>query len=507
VVEMGTDIAAIERFVGRYSIGRDSNPLSITGSPHFLRFKVPGGFITSQQFRGVAELATKYGRGKAEITNRQDIQLHWIRAEDSLEIFGVMDELGFTTDMCGQGFSGARYGDARNIVCCPASGIEEEEILDGSSLLKELTNYLIGNPDFQDMPRKFKFSISGCGADCTRAVTNDLAFVAVRKGAEAGWTLLLGGSMGSSLPGPRLAQNSGVFVRKEDAFDVAVATIEIHRDYGNRESKAKARFKWLLQEWGLEKILRLIEEKIGKSLESYSGPVFQSRSGHEGVKPQSQVGYQYVNIPIIGGRLTSSQMVQVAGLSEELGNGELRLTPTQNIILPNVKEIDVVSRKLSEMGLPVEGSKSKWTSMGCSSDYCGKTKSPHAKQITKEVLDHLESQFDRGILDEAEFRIHASGCPHNCCANLIAEIGLAGKLARKGEDREQAYDIILGGGLGSDPGFGRVVEMKVPAAEIKLKIASLLKGYVKNRNPLETLREFCNRQSVDDLKRYLGIYR
>lgn len=504
---MGTDIAAIERFVGRYSIGRDSNPLNITGSPHFLRFKVPGGFITSQQFRGVAELATKYGRGKAEITNRQDIQLHWVRAEDSLDIFGVMDELGFTTDMCGQGFSGARYGDARNIVCCPTSGIEEEEILDGYPLMQRLSNFLIGNPDFQDMPRKFKFSISGCGADCTRAVTNDLALVAVKKGAEAGFTLLVGGSMGSSLPGPRLAQNSGVFVRKEDAFDVAVATIEIHRDYGNRESKAKARFKWLLQEWGLEKLLRLIEEKLGKSLESYSGPIFQRRNCHEGVQPQSQVGYHYVNIPIIDGRLTSNQMVQVAGLSEEYGNGELRLTPTQNIILPNVKAIDEVSRKLSEIGFPVEGSKPKWTSMGCSSDYCGKTKSPHAKQITKEILDHLESQFDRSILDEAEVSIHASGCPHNCCANLIAEIGLAGRLVRKGEDREQTYDIILGGGFGSDPGFGRVVEEKVPAAKIMLRIASLLREYVKNRNPSETLREFCNRQSVHDLKRHLNTHR
>ena len=132
--DMSIDSVDIERFVGRYSLGRDSNPLNITGSPHFLRFKVPGGFITSQQLQSVAELAKKYSRGKAEITNRQDIQLHWIRAEDSLDIFTVMDEIGFTTDMCGQGFGGARYGDARNIVCCPASGIEEEEILPATQI-------------------------------------------------------------------------------------------------------------------------------------------------------------------------------------------------------------------------------------------------------------------------------------------------------------------------------------------------------------------------------------
>jgi len=158
----------IERFLGRYSIGRDSNPLDITGSLHFLRVKVPGGPTTSEQFRRLAELAAEYGKGQAEITDRQDIQLHWIKAEDTLDLFSVMNKLGFTTDKCGQGFGGARYGDVRNIVCCPASGIEKHEILNGHHLVKELTKFLAGNPDFLDLPRKFKVSMSECGSDCTR---------------------------------------------------------------------------------------------------------------------------------------------------------------------------------------------------------------------------------------------------------------------------------------------------------------------------------------------------
>jgi len=226
-----------------------------------------------------------YGKGWAEISDRQDIQLHWIRSEDALHIFSVMDELGFTTDMCGQSFSGARYGDARNIVFCPVSGVEKDEVLNGYPLMKKLSDLFIGNPDFLDMPRKFKFSISGCGSDCTRAEINDLALVAVRKQGEVGFTLLAGGSIGVSLPGPRLAKPLGVFVRPEEAFDVAVATIEIHRDYGNRESKAKARFKWLLDDWGFKKFLNVLEGKLGKTLESYDGPVFLKHSGHEGVQP------------------------------------------------------------------------------------------------------------------------------------------------------------------------------------------------------------------------------
>ncbi len=496
--------ADLERFIGRYSIGRDSNPLNPTESLHFLRIKVPGGFITSKQLRRVADLAKTYGRGYAEISDRQDIQLHWIKSEDALQIFSIMDELGFTTDMCGQSFSGARYGDARNIVLCPVSGVEKDEVLNGYSLMKKLSDLFIGNPDFMDMPRKFKFSISGCGSDCTRAEINDLALVAVRKQGEVGFTLLAGGSIGASLPGPRLAKSLGVFVRPEEAFDVAVATIEIHRDYGNRESKAKARFKWLLENWGFEKFLSLLEEKLGKHLESYDGPVFMKQSGHEGVQPQSQEGYYYVNIPLMGGRLSSDEMVSLANLSDEYGSGELRLTAIQNIIIPNVKEKDVLLKRLEEMGFSLNGSKLRWVSMGCASDFCGKTKSPHAKETFKEIVGHLEKQFGNELLNEAGFRIHVSGCPNNCCANSIAEIGLAAKLVRENDERAQCYDILLGGGFGQKPFLGRVVEMKVPANRLKQKVEFLLRNYLKKRKHAESLREFCNRHSVEKLKSYLN---
>jgi len=497
----------IERFVGRYSIGRDSNPFDITGSLHFLRVKVPGGFMTSEQFRGVAELSAKYSRGQAEVTNRQDIQLHWIKAEDTLDIFAFMDELGFTTDMCGQGFSGARYGDARNIVCCPASGIEKGEILNAYPLMKELTNFFVGNPDFLDMPRKFKFSISGCGADCTRAETNDLSLVAVKKGEELGFTLLVGGSVGSSLPGPRLAKTTGVFVKSKDAFDVAVATIEVHRDYGNRESKAKARFKWLIDNWGIEKFLAVLEEKLGKTLERYDGPVFIRNGDHEGVQSQSQKGYYYVNIPLSGGRLTSHDMVRIVDLAEKYGSGELRLTPTQGIIIPNVVETDALVRHLEEMNFLFNSSRLRWTSMACSSDFCGKTRSLHSKELLKEIVENLEKKFDKKVLDEAKFRIHISGCQNNCCANMIAEIGLGGKLVRESDQTKQTFDIFLGGGFGLKPRFGRLIEEKVPSQEIKHKIAMLLSNYSRKRIKAESLGEFCNRQTSEELKTYLDTAR
>jgi sulfite reductase (ferredoxin) len=281
------EAADIEKFMGRYSIGRDDGQ----GSLHFIRIKIPGGILTSSQFRGIASLASKYSRGIVEITDRQDIQLHWIRAEDSLDIFSSMEEMGFTTDMCGQGFTGARYGDVRNIICCPASGIERDELFNCYPIAKDLTKFFTGNMAFLDLPRKFKISMSGCGADCTRSWINDLAFIAVKnRYGEIGFTILVGGSVGASLPGPRLAKPTGIFIRPEETFKVAVAVAEIHRDYSNRESKAKARFKWLIESLGMEKFLSILESKVGGKLERYDGRIFSKQTDHEGFKPQNTRG-------------------------------------------------------------------------------------------------------------------------------------------------------------------------------------------------------------------------
>jgi len=490
----------IERFLGRYSIGRDSNPIDVTGSLHFLRIKVPGGLLTTEQFRGIADLVGRYGRERAEVTDRQDIQMHWIQAEDTLDIFSTMESLGFTTDMCGQGFSGAKYGDVRNIVCCPASGIVKEEILDGRPLLTSLTGHFSGNQDFLDLPRKFKISISGCGADCTRAYINDLSFVAVRMGEDRGFTFLVGGSAGVSLPGPRLAKPTGVFVKPDEAFDVAVATVEIYKDHGNRESKAKARFKWLIETWGVSKYVVALEEKLGWALERYDGPIFERRNAHEGVQPQSQEGSWCVNVPLVGGRLSRREMEAIASLADEYGSGELRLTPTQSIIIPNVKRKAMVLKRLARMGFPLHGSSLRWNCMGCASDFCGKTSSPHAKEVVVDVVNHLESSFSDELLEGAGLRIHVSGCFNDCGAASVADIGLIGKQIREGDEMKQVYNVFLGGCGGPEPSLGRLVEENVPTSELKQWIESLLGNYDKRRKPLESFGEFCRRHATHELK-------
>jgi sulfite reductase (ferredoxin) len=499
----------IEKFIGRYSIGRDSNPYNTTGSKHFLRIKVPGGVLSSDQFRKIATLSSKYSRGIAEITDRQDIQLHWIRAEDSLDIFSIMDEMGFTTDMCGQGFGGAKYGDVRNVVCCPASGIERDEIFNPYPIAKEMTKFFTGNLDYTDLPRKFKISISGCGADCTRAVINDLAFVAIKSEGETGFTILVGGSVGVSLPGPRLAKPARVFIKPEEVFDIAVAVVEIHRDYGNRESKAKARFKWLIETWGVERFISVLENKIGRKFPRYIGPVFTRRTEHEGLRPQKVEGYWYVNIPLLGGRLASSIMNQIADLAEKFGNGELRLTPTQNIIIPNVKEDSkkIVLETLAKIGFSMNLSKTRWLSVGCSSDFCGKATGMHAKETLRDIVGYLEGYFGVETLNDIGLRINVSGCPNDCGASVVSDIGLIGKQIKVNGCLMQVYDIFIGGSIGEKPSLGTRVGENVPAEELKFRVASLITSYIRNRKTGEDISSFYKRYSNEKLKNSLRIRR
>jgi sulfite reductase (ferredoxin) len=503
VDELTLDVEDLERFMGRFSLGRDSDPLPTTSSPHFLRIKIPGGFLTSHQLLRIAEMAKSYSRGQVEITNRQDIQLHWIEAEQAVTLFTIMDDLGFTTDMCGQGFSGARYGDPRNIVCCPVSGIDQNELVNGTPLLHKLSEFLIGNPAFQDMPRKFKFAISGCGCDCTRAVTNDLAFVAVRQDERVGFTVLAGGSVGSSLPGPRLAQPLGIFIPSEEAYDVAIASIKLHREYSSRESKAKARFKWLFHSWGRDKFVQALSDKLGNQFDSYTGPSFSRGGVHEGIQPQKQAGFSYLHLPILGGSLSSEDLTNLAHIAETYGNGELRLTPTQNIIIPYITQQMQCLNAITKLGFSVTGAPMYWNSMGCASNFCGKTMTPHAKELCAQLIHRLETRFSHELLEEAGLRIHVSGCYNNCCANVISEIGLAGRLIRTDSAMNQCYHILLGGSYGLTAHQGTVIQENVPVENVVPMLEQLVYHYSQKKTAHETLHKFCLRHSPLELQNFL----
>ena len=227
------------QFADRYVLGRDK----CEGSSHFLRIKIPNGRLNAEQFKAIASLAETYGRGYAEITDRQNLQLHWIESQDAQDIFAKLDKIGFSTDHGGQGIPNAQYGDVRAIVSCPVAGADKFELIDTWPIVKQLDSYFNGNKDFLDLPRKLKISVSGCNLNCGNPEIHDLSFVAVKHSNKIGFAVLVGGTIAAA---PQLAQQLGVIVKPEEILDVARCIAEIFRDFGSRESKGKARFRWLV---------------------------------------------------------------------------------------------------------------------------------------------------------------------------------------------------------------------------------------------------------------------
>ena len=231
-------------FQNRYVLGKDK----CEGSSHFLRIKIPNGRLTANQFKAIAELSKSYGRGYAEITDRQNLQLHWIEQQNAQDIFEKLDSIGFSTDHGGQGIPAAHGGDVRAIVSCPAAGIDKDELVDAWPIVKRLDNFFDGNKDFLDLPRKFKIAINTCSLNCGNPESQDLSFTAVRQpSGKVGFAVFVGGTVAAV---PELAKPLNVVVQQEEILDVAKCAAEIFRDFGAREVKAKARFRWLVDAWG-----------------------------------------------------------------------------------------------------------------------------------------------------------------------------------------------------------------------------------------------------------------
>lgn len=478
----------IEEFVYLYSLGRDR----AEGSQHFLRVKIPNGIVTTEQFRQIAFLSEKYGRGYAEITDKQDLQLHWIESEDAINIFTKLKSIGFTTDRCGQGFPTAKYGDIRNIVGCAAAGVDPSELIDASPIVKQLDKFFTGNKDFLDLPKKFKISVSGCILNCTSPEAQDLAFVAQRHPeGKIGFVALVGGTVGSS---PQLAQQLGVFVEPNEVLDVAKAVIEIFRDFGSRESKAKARFRWLVDAWGVEKIRKEVENKLGKTLESYKlSHLPRCQGEHIGVNAQKQKGYSYIGVPVVSGILSSQKMLKLAEIVDQYGNGALRLSAFQNIVItdvPNVK-VNLAMKELERLEFPVSGSCFRWTTIACAGNFCGKSPD-YPKKRAAETVAYLDTRF--GAFSDMNVRLSFSGCPNGCARHLVADIGLQATKANIEGKPVLCYNVYVGDSSGTENSLGTLVKREVRADQVKFAVGILVENYIDKRTKQESFRKFEARQ-------------
>jgi sulfite reductase (ferredoxin) len=496
------------RWWGVYTQGDGAGAVGGTGgegkaAPYFmLRIRLANGFVTSRQLRTIADLSDKYARGSADITVRQNIQLHWITVQDLPDVLEALFDAGLT--------SRSTCGDVtRNITGCPLAGLDAHELCDASPLVFEADQLLAGAEEFYNLPRKYKISISGCRDWCSYPEINDLAFTAAVRNTngarELGFSVRVGGGLSTD---PHLAVRLNAFVRWEQVLPVAKAVSEIFRDSdGLRENRERARLKFLFLKhgWTAESFLEEVERRLGYKLEPAvpeQAPADVYRD-HAGVHPQKQAGLCYVGAAVLRGRITPQQMRVAAGLADQYGSGELRATNTQNLVIVNVPQVraDEVIKGLETAGLHVFASAFWRGAVACTGTEFCKLAITETKSYTRWLVEELEERlpaFDQPL------KLNVTGCPNSCGQHRLADIGLEGKKIKRNGAIEDAYYFCLGGAVGQHAGFARPVGYRCPAAEVPDAIERLLRMYLLTRYTGENLREFFARHSDSELRMYLA---
>jgi sulfite reductase (ferredoxin) len=454
-----------------------------------LRIKLPAGRITPAQLRAVGELSTRYGKGAGELTTRQTIQLHNLTLASLPSVFAELDGVGLTT--------AGGCGDAvRNVTGCPLAGVTENELFDVTPVIDEVTRFFYGNPDYSNLPRKHKISISACADRCNAPEINCIALVGCRRdapgGGENGFGVLVGGGLSSV---PRLARELGVFVRVDEALPVLRALLDAwQEDLRYRVSRVKARLKFMVDDLGAEGMRAELERRLGYALPDYTLPPHPgTHADHLGVAAQHEQGLVSVGIPVHVGLLSGDQMVALAGVAERVG-GDLRVTRQQNIIVTDVPAgtIDSTFASVEETtGLSLDVNSIRGGSIACTGE-------PHCNfsvTETKTRLDALIQGLERRFGDDvAPLRLALDGCPHACAHHWVGDIGFQGSTVRdEAGKRQQAYEVYLRGGLGKDAAIGRALFRRVPTDELDAVVEGLVAGWLDGRAEDESFRAFCDR--------------
>lgn len=468
-----------------------------------MRIAMPNGLLTSHQLRTIAGLTERHARGVADITVRQNIQLHWLTIESLPEVIDALDALGLSP-------KGACGDVVRNVTGCPLAGVAADEIVDASPLVVETSHLLRSNPDFYNLPRKFKISITGCPVWCSYPEINDIGLTAVERTVggkrEIGFSLRVGGGLSIE---PHLAVRLDAFVRPAQVLPVVRAITEIFRDaeHGLRENRKRARMKYLFMQfgWTPESFLKELNHRLGFQLDpaAEEHPPVDVFRDHVGIYPQKRDGLFYVGASVICGRISPQQMRVAADLAEKFGTGEIRLTVMQNLLIVNVPKahVETLARELDAAGLRVSASPFWRGAVACTGTEFCKLAITETKGFARWLVDEMEERvpgFDQ------QLKIHVTGCPNSCGQHWIADIGLEGKKIKHAGAVVDAYYFALGGAVGEHERIARPVGFRCPATEVPAAIERLLKTYLSSRNENENLRAYFSRFSDDDLRAQLA---
>ncbi|MGG6312855.1 nitrite/sulfite reductase [Paenibacillus macerans] len=462
---------------------------------HFMmRVRINSGVMTTPQARALADIARLYGRDLVDVTTRQAIQFHWLRVEHLPDIFSRLEAVGlYSFEACGD--------CPRTIVGNPLAGIDKDELIDTTDIVEEVNRFFLLNRDFSNLPRKYKMSISANTYNNAQAEINDLSFtpaVKVVDGQEViGFHAMVGGGLSAK---PHLAKPLDIFVRPEEVLKVAIGVTTIFRDYGYREKRHHARLKFLVADWGPEKFKDKLIELVGDlPTRGEDKTVGWQAAYFDGVHPQKQEGLNYIGLNVPVGRLDADELVQLADVADQYGEGKIRTTMSQNILLsgvPDEKLEEALKAPVLQRLTPNPNHFISRTVSCTGNEFCNLA-IVETKRRAVEVAEYLDQHVE---LDE-KVRIHFIGCPNACGQKHIADIGLQGSLVKTPEGMVDAFDIAVGGTLGGGQNgpqaqFNQGLKGRVKGDQVAQVLEQLLLFYKENRSVAESFHDFVNRVGV-----------
>jgi sulfite reductase (ferredoxin) len=463
-----------------------------------LRIRIDGGQLTSEQLRVIAGISRDHARGTADVTDRQNIQLHWVEIESVPAIWQALEAVGLdTTEACGD--------TPRVVLGCPLAGVDADELIDGTAEIEAIHERFIGDPSLSNLPRKFKSSVSGCPGQCTHHEINDIAFAGVRhqETGELGYDLWVGGGLSTN---PMLARRLGVFVKPGQVPEVWAAVAAVFRDYGYRRLRHRARIKFLIADWGPQRFREVLEkEYLGYALPDGPAPEAPGAGDrdHVGIRPQRD-GNFYVGFAPRVGRLNAEALLAIADLAERYGSGRVRTTAQQKMVIVDVPadQTGPLAAELEAADLRVRPSTFRRHTMACTGiEFC-KLAIVETKARAASLIDELEQRlpdFDVPVT------INVNGCPNSCARIQVADIGLKGQLVPDGAGNQvEGFQVHLGGTLnGGDAagsGFGRKVRgLKATSEELPDYVERVLRRFQAARDGDESFAAWTLRASEEEL--------
>ncbi len=496
------------------------------GDAFMVRVKVPGGVLTAAQARELGRIADAFAEGPAgsesrefgsryvDLTTRQSVQFHWLRMEDIPRIWRRLDAVGLTTvQACGD--------SARNVLCCPLSGLDASEAFDALPIARAVSAFFTGRREYANLPRKFKISVTGCVENCARAEINDVGLWPARaEDGTLGFNLLVGGGLSD---GERMASDIDVFVHLDQAVEVVRAVAQLFGELGNREHRGLARMRYLVEELGPEQFRAELVARAGVHLEPAGEELtHQHRGDHVGVQAQKQDGLLAVGCSVPVGRLHGCDLVELARLAESYGDGTLRLATDQNLVVTGVPERrldDLLAEEVLARYSPFPGPFTRGIVACTGSEFCRfavvETKERAlrwARMLDAELGDqpvneprHSSQRGGAGPTEgrrgEADVvRMHFSGCSASCAQPQVADIGFRGAVAHVGDRLVEAVDVGLGGSLGPDPAFVDWVSGALPVDDVPMALVRLVRRYRGERRTGERFAAWARRTPVEQLR-------